>query len=302
MQGTVSKSTGSWYKVLLADGTEIDARLRGKIRTLDLKSTNPVVVGDNVLLDFVEEEYSIKAVCERDNYIVRKSHNLSKQFQIIAANVDHAFLIISPAKPHTPMGFIDRFLATAEAYHIPVSILLNKKDLDSKKANAHREVLMELYPSIGYNIYNVSFLDPADVAMINELVADKCVLLSGNSGVGKSTLINALVPESNQKVSAISTSYDKGRHTTTFAQMFIGESGCRIIDTPGIKDFGMIDMEANMVSHYFPEMRALLSECKFSNCLHTEEPQCRVLEALHKGEISAQRYISYLGILEELTK
>ena len=302
MKGIVSKSTGSWYKVLLADGSEIDARLRGKIRTLDLKSTNPVVVGDAVLLDFVEEEYNIREVCDRHNCIVRKSNKLSKQFQIIAANIDHAFLIISPAKPHTPQGFIDRFLASAEAYHIPISILLNKKDLDSKKANSHREMLLELYPSIGYEIHNVSFLDEDDITHIKELVAERCVVLAGNSGVGKSTLINALLPDSNQKVSAISKSYHKGRHTTTFAQMFVGENGCRIIDTPGIKDFGMTEMEPNMVSHYFPEMRGLLSKCKFSNCLHTEEPECKVLEALETGQIPVTRYVNYLSILEEVTK
>ena len=300
MRGIVSKSTGSWYKVILDNGTEIDARLRGKIRTLELKSTNPVVVGDEVLLDFVEEEYNIREICERHNCIVRKSNKLSKQYQIIAANIDHAFLIISPAKPHTPQGFIDRFLATAEAYHIPVSILLNKKDLDLKKANNHREMLMNLYPNVGYKIYNVSFLDEEDVAFVKELVEDKCVLLAGNSGVGKSTLINALVPESNQKVSAISKSYDKGRHTTTFAQMFVGENGCRVIDTPGIKDFGIVNIEPNQVCHFFPEMRDLLSQCKFSNCLHTEEPECRIREAVECGEISVTRYVNYLGILEEV--
>ncbi|PCJ66766.1 MAG: ribosome small subunit-dependent GTPase A [Bacteroidetes bacterium] len=301
MQGIVSKSTGSWYKILLPDGQEVDARLRGKIRTLDIKSTNPVVVGDEVLLDYVEKEYAIREILDRRNCIVRKSNKLSKQFQIIASNIDHAFLIASPAKPHTPPGFIDRFLVTAEAYQIPISILLNKKDLNGKKANSHREMLMELYPSIGYEIHNVSFLDPEDLDKVKELVADKCVLLSGNSGVGKSTLINALMPDSNQKVSAISKAYGKGRHTTTFAQMFVGENGCRVIDTPGIKDFGMVNIEPNQVSHYFPEMRKLLHDCKFSNCLHTEEPECKVLEALEQEKISVTRYINYLGILEEIS-
>lgn len=301
MKGIVTKSTGSWYRVLL-DGKEVEARLRGKIRTLEIKSTNPVVVGDEVTLEYDGEEYAISAISDRFNCIVRKSNKLSKQFQLIAANIDHAFLIASPAKPHTPQGFIDRFLATAEAYHIPVSIFLNKKDLDTRKANSHREMLMDLYPSIGYDIYNVSFLDEDDIVSIKELVAGKCVLLAGNSGVGKSTLINALLPGSNQKVSAISTSYGKGRHTTTFAQMFLGENKTRIIDTPGIKDFGMVYTEPNQVSHYFPEMKGLLSQCKFSNCLHAEEPECRIIEAVERGEIPVTRYVNYLGILAEVTK
>lgn len=300
MRGIVTKSTGSWYKVLI-DGKEYDARLRGKIRTLKLKSTNPVVVGDIVNLDNDGEQFLIKAIEERQNCIVRKSNKLSKQFQIIAANIDRAFLIASPAKPHTPQGFIDRFLATAEAYHIPVTLLLNKKDLDTKKASHHRYHLMELYPNVGYEIYNVSFLDTEDVEFISQLVGNQCVLLAGNSGVGKSTLINALLPNSNQKVSEISSSYHKGKHTTTFAQMFIGKQGCKIIDTPGIKDFGMVQTEPNQVSHYFPEMRSRLSKCKYSNCLHTEEPDCQIIKALETQEIAVTRYVNYLSILEEVT-
>ncbi len=300
MVGIVTKSTGSWYKVLV-NGEEVDARLRGKIRTLNLKSTNPVVVGDQVILDVNDDEYLIKSVIDRQNCIVRKSNKLSKQYQIIAANIDRAFLIVSPAKPHTPQGFIDRFLATAEAYHIPVTILLNKSDLDSKKAMLHREHLMELYPSIGYEILNVSFLDSDDISQIQKSIGSQCVLLAGNSGVGKSTLINAILPNSNQKVSAISSSYHKGRHTTTFAQMFLGDQGSKIIDTPGIKDFGMVQTEPNQVSHYFPEMRSRLSECKYSNCLHTEEPECQILKAVENQEIAVTRYVNYLSILEEVT-
>jgi ribosome biogenesis GTPase len=300
MRGIVTKSTGSWYKVLV-DGKEVDARLRGKIRTLNLKSTNPVVVGDTVILDNDGEEYLIKEIEERQNCIVRKSNKLSKQFQIIAANIDRAFLIVSPAKPHTPQGFIDRFLATAEAYHIPVTILLNKKDLDSKKALLHRNHLMELYPSVGYDIFNVSFLDAEDVSFIEQLIGNQCVLLAGNSGVGKSTLINAILPDCNQKVSEISSSYHKGRHTTTFAQMFLGEQGSKIIDTPGIKDFGMVQTKPNQVSHYFPEMRSRLAECKYSNCLHTEEPDCQILKDVENQEIAVTRYVNYLSILEEVT-
>lgn len=300
MVGIVTKSTGSWYKVLV-NGEEVDARLRGKIRTLNLKSTNPVVVGDQVILDVNDDEYLIKSVIDRQNCIVRKSNKLSKQYQIIAANIDRAFLIVSPAKPHTPQGFIDRFLAAAEAYHIPVTILLNKSDLDSKKAMIHREHLMELYPSIGYEIQNVSFLDSDDISQIQKSIGSQCVLLAGNSGVGKSTLINAILPDSNQKVSAISSSYHKGRHTTTFAQMFLGDQGSKIIDTPGIKDFGMVQTEPNQVSHYFPEMRSRLSECKYSNCLHTEEPDCQILKAVENQEIAVTRYVNYLSILEEVT-
>lgn len=300
MVGIVTKSTGSWYKVLV-NGEEVDARLRGKIRTLNLKSTNPVVVGDQVILDVNDDEYLIKSVIDRQNCIVRKSNKLSKQYQIIAANIDRAFLIVSPAKPHTPQGFIDRFLAAAEAYHIPVTILLNKSDLDSKKAMIHREHLMELYPSIGYEIQNVSFLDSDDISQIQKSIGSQCVLLAGNSGVGKSTLINAILPDCNQKVSAISSSYHKGRHTTTFAQMFLGDQGSKIIDTPGIKDFGMVQTEPNQVSHYFPEMRSRLSECKYSNCLHTEEPECQILKAVENQEIAVTRYVNYLSILEEVT-
>ncbi len=299
MKGIVSKSTGSWYKVLLDNGNEIDARLRGKIRTQGLKSTNPVVVGDEVELDFVEDEYAIKEVGPRDNYILRKSNKLSKQYQIIASNLDLALLVVSPANPHTPQGFIDRFLVTAEAYHIPVIILINKKDLDTKKANTHREMLLNLYSSVGYETLNVSILQDKDVQLVKKLVTNKTVLVTGNSGVGKSTLINSLVPESNQKVSEISKSYNKGKHTTTFAQMFIGDD-FRIIDTPGIKDFGIIDLEKNQISHFFPEMKAVLSECKFNNCIHKDEPKCKVQDALNQGTIDVNRYINYLGILEEL--
>ncbi|MEY2925454.1 MAG: putative ribosome biosis GTPase RsgA [Bacteroidota bacterium] len=299
MKGIVSKSTGSWYKVLY-EGVEVEARLRGIIRQQESKATNPVVVGDIVYLERDKEDFFIKDIADRDNYIVRKSNKLSKQYQVIAANVDLALLIVTPASPYTPQGFIDRFLITAEAYHIPVCILLNKSDLDSKKANAHRSYLLQTYAEIGYDIRSVSFLDEKDSAEIKELTTGKCVLLSGNSGVGKSTLINQLIPDSNQKTGSISKSYNKGKHTTTFAQMFVAENGSKIIDTPGIKDFGIVDLQANMVSHYFPEMKKLLSGCKFSNCLHTEEPQCKVLEVVHNGEINEARYVNYLGILEEI--
>lgn len=299
MRGVVTKSTGSWYKVLL-DGKEVEARLRGKLRTQDIRSTNPVVVGDEVLLMYDGESYTIEDIYERKNCIVRRSNKLSKQYQLIASNIDHAFLIASPASPYTPPGFIDRFLVTAEAYHIPVTILLNKSDINTKKANSHREELIALYSYIGYDIRSVSFLEEQDIVTIGSLVKEKRVLLSGNSGVGKSTLINALMPNAGQKVSAISKSYNKGRHTTTFAQMFLGENDTQIIDTPGIKDFGIVNTEANQVGHFFPEISNKLTGCKFSNCLHIEEPDCKVVEALNNGEIPVSRYLSYVGILDEI--
>ncbi len=299
MKGIVSKSTGSWYKVIYQN-QEVDARLRGIIRKQKLKSTNPVVVGDEVFLEEEEGEYFIKGIEERKNCIVRKSNKLSKQYQLIAANIDMALLIVSPASPYTPQGFIDRFLVTAEAYHIPVQILLNKSDLNTKKANAHRGFLQELYAKIGYPIHNVSFLESTDVEQIKELIGNKCVLLSGNSGVGKSTLINALIPGTAQKTGKISKSYHKGKHTTTFAQMFIASTGARIIDTPGIKDFGLVGMQPTEISHYFPEMKAVRDQCKFSNCIHVEEPECKVLEELSKGAIDESRYLSYLSILDEI--
>jgi len=300
MRGIVSKSTGSWYKIIF-EGKEVEARLRGILRTKELKSTNPVVVGDEVILECEDNEYFIKDIVARRNYIIRKSNKLSKQYQLIASNIDLAILIITPASPYTPQGFIDRFLITAEAYRIPVVILLNKVDLNTKKANSHREYLYALYKKVGYNIQKVSFLNDTDVVMIKTLIGNKCVLLSGNSGVGKSTLINNLVPESNQKIGTISKSYHKGKHTTTFAQMFIAANGARIIDTPGIKDFGIIDLEKTHISHYFPEMKKLLSGCKFSDCIHVEEPECNILKALANEEIEESRYLSYLSILDEIT-
>ena len=299
MIGIVSKSTGSWYKVIL-DSQEVDARLRGKIRNQESKSTNPVVVGDEVVLSKVGDEFFIEDINDRHNCIVRKSNKLSKQFQVIASNIDLALLIVSPTSPYTPQGFIDRFLVSAEAYHIPVTILINKSDIDKKKANLYRNYLLDLYTQVGYSIYSLSFLKSKDIEHVEKLIANKSVLLSGNSGVGKSTLINQLDKDINQKIGSISTSYNKGMHTTTFAQMFrIGEN-TRIIDTPGIKDFGIVQLEKNMISHYFPEMKRVLDGCKFNNCLHIEEPGCKVIEGLQNETIHESRYLNYLGILDSM--
>lgn len=299
MKGLVSKSTGSWYKVFV-DDQEIDARLRGKIRTQELKSTNPVTVGDIVELDKDGDDYVIKNIDDRKNCIVRKSNKLSKQYQLIAANIDLAFLIITPGEPYTPKGFIDRYLVTAEAYDIEVQILINKKDRSTSKFDAYREELLEQYSSIGYSCYSVSFMDDEDIDMIRGLMKDKICLLSGNSGVGKSTLINKILPHIDQKTGDISGSYHKGKHTTTFAQMFKWDENSFIIDTPGIKDFGLVSLDKYMLSHYFPEMKALLDDCKFNNCLHKEEPKCAILNALEEGNFPVDRYISYLNMLDEI--
>ena len=299
MKGIIRKSTGSWYKVFV-DGDEVEARLRGKLRTLDLKSTNPVTVGDEVILEKEGEEYLIADIEDRHNCIVRKSNKLSKQYQVIAANIDLAILIVSPGKPYTPAGFIDRFLATAEAYHIDVLILINKEDLDSNKINAYRDELVKIYTDIGYECRTVSLLKKEDVESIRERIQGKKVLIAGNSGVGKSTLVNGLDSNIGQKIGEISSSYKKGKHTTTFAQMFALGAETFIIDTPGIKDFGLVAFEKAQLSHYFPEMMERLKHCKFNDCLHLEEPECAVVAALEAGEIPPSRYISYLNMLEEL--
>jgi ribosome biogenesis GTPase len=299
MKGIVSKSTGSWYKVIIGNGEEINARLRGKLRTLDLKSTNPVTVGDHVILDKDGDEFLISEIEDRHNCIVRKSNKLSKQYQVIAANIDLAILIISPGRPYTPQGFIDRFLATAEAYHIEVCILINKFDLDTKKINRYRDELCSTYQSIGYDCRLVCLLNGESIEEVAEVIRGKTVLVAGNSGVGKSTLVNGLNSEIAQKIGEISASYEKGKHTTTFAQMFPLENNTFIIDTPGIRDFGLVSFEKHIICHYFPEMRKRLKQCKFNNCLHVEEPGCAIIEALEQGEIPASRYISYLGMLEE---
>lgn len=299
MKGVVSKSTGSWYKVYI-NGAEVDARLRGKIRTQNLKSTNPVTVGDVVFLDYQNEEYLIKGVEERKNCIVRKSNKLSKQYQLIASNIDQAILVVTPGYPYTPMGFIDRYLITASAYQIPVCILINKKDLNEGKLPAYRRELLSVYQGLGYDCRPMSFFDQEDIEQVKALVKGKTTLISGNSGVGKSTLANALDPSIGQKIGDISTSYDKGQHTTTFAQMFVLGPQSFIIDTPGLKDFGLVHIDKQQLSHYFPEMKAVLNQCKFNNCLHLEEPECAVIDALEKGQIFESRYLNYLNMMDEL--
>lgn len=300
MKGIVIKSTGLWYTVLTDDGKRIECRMKGRFRTKGIKSTNPIAVGDRVEVEpeANEEKGVITIIEERKNYIVRRSINLSKQTHIIAANIDQAFLIATLINPKTSLGFMDRFLATAESFRIPVIIVFNKLDIYNDKEKEELKNLMKMYSNIGYICYAISTFNNTDVAFLKSLMKDKVNLLSGHSGVGKSTFINALEPGLNLKVSKISDTHNKGTHTTTFAEMFELSTGGFIIDTPGIKELGITEMQKEELSHYFPEMRALLNECRFDNCLHLNEPNCAVIKAVENGEIAESRYRSYLSIMQ----
>lgn len=298
MKGLVTKSTGSWYDVLAADGSTYSCRIKGKFRTKDIKTTNPVAVGDWVAFEPEPDQETavITHLYDRENYMIRKSVNLSKQAQIIAANLDQAFLVVTLASPFTSMGFIDRFLVTAEAYSIPAGLIFNKLDLFS---DAGLEVLAEyesIYTALGYPCYRTSALQGTHVESIKNVLKDKTTLISGHSGVGKSTLINALHPAAALRTADISEWSDKGRHTTTFAEMIMLPFGGRLIDTPGIRELGVIDIEQQELGHFFPEMRALMNDCRFNDCRHINEPGCAVLMALEAGEIAPSRYESYLSI------
>lgn len=313
MFGLILKSTGSHYKVLLSDkenpalaeiqnkGLIVDAVLRGKLRLENIKSTNPVVVGDWVKLIHTENGWAIDDILPRRNYIIRKATNQSKLTHIIAANIDLACIVASIAVPATSTGFIDRFLVTAEAYRIPAAILFHKTDLieDDENALQYQNELMDIYRKIGYNVLATSIHYPESLEAFKQLLHNKITLISGHSGVGKSSLINAIQPHLHLKVGNVSYKHLKGKHTTTYAELLSLDFGGYIIDTPGIKEFGIVNMDKYEVSHYFPEMRQFLGQCKFNNCLHINEPECKVLEALENGEISYSRYNSYLSILED---
>lgn len=304
MKGVVMKSTGSWYTVLSENGT-IECRIKGVFRIKGIKSTNPIAVGDNV--DFEMEADGrgvIHSIDDRKNYIIRKSINLSKQSHILAANVDQAFLIVTLAFPRTSAGFIDRFLLTAEAYHIPTKIIFNKVDLFLNDEKRMKELndFIAVYENIGYQCCKVSATENMDIEVLRALTKGKTTLFSGHSGVGKSTLVNAMDSNLDLKVGEISDAHDKGKHTTTFAEMHPLNYGGFIIDTPGIKELGLVDMEKEEISGYFPEMHAIKNDCKFNNCIHINEPKCAVIAAVEKGEIALSRYNSYVGIMngEEL--
>ncbi len=301
MRGTVYKSTGSWYTVKTDGGEFYDCRIKGKFRIKGIKSTNPVAVGDRVkfeIEDLGDETVGvISEIEDRKNYIVRKSVNLSKQTHIIAANLDQVFLLITLNNPKTYTIFIDRFLATAEAYDIPAILLFNKLDSYNDEEFAEVKYLAELYRSIGYTCIGISAITGKNVDQVKELMVDKTSMFSGNSGVGKSTLINTIEPNLNIKTKEISEQHLHGQHTTTFAEMFDLEFGARIIDTPGIKGFGIVDMEKDEIGDYFPELFKLKTNCKFNNCLHLDEPKCAVKDALENDELAFSRYRSYVQMV-----
>jgi ribosome biogenesis GTPase / thiamine phosphate phosphatase len=302
MTGIVYKSTGSWYTVKTEDGNFFECRIKGKFRIKGIKSTNPIAVGD--VVDFDIDETSdvvtglIHHIHDRKNYIIRKSVNLSKQTHIIASNIDLVFLIVTIDNPITTTSFIDRFLVTAEAYEIPAVLLFNKVDTYTEASSDEQMYLEYIYRSIGYPCLKVSALEKIGLEQLKEMMLGKVSMFSGHSGVGKSTLINAIEPGLNLKTKSISDQHQQGQHTTTFAEMFDLSFDARIIDTPGIRGFGVVDMEPAEIGDYFPEFFALKDQCKFNNCLHKEEPHCAIKQALEKDEIAWSRYKSYLQILE----
>jgi ribosome biogenesis GTPase len=302
MTGTVYKSTGSWYSVKTPNGDFYECRIKGKFRIQGIKSTNPLAVGDRVDFDLETSNNTktgvITTIHPRQNYIVRKSVNLSKQTHIIASNIDQVFLLITIDSPPTFTSFIDRFLATTEAYGVTAVLLFNKIDVNDESSQKIVEDLTTLYEGIGYQCLSISAVTGTNLEAVKTLMIGKSSMFAGHSGVGKSTLVNAIEPGLNIKTKEISEQHKQGQHTTTFAEMFDLSFEAQIIDTPGIKGFGVVDMEASEIDNYFPELFALKQGCKFNNCLHLHEPQCAVKSALENNQIAASRYKSYIQILE----
>ena len=296
MHGLVIKNTGSWYTVLTDDGQLLQCKVKGNFRLKGIRSTNPVAVGDRVTVD---GEGWITDIDDRRNYIIRKSINLSKQSHIIAANVDQALLVVTVNYPQTSTTFIDRFLASAEAYRVPVILVFNKADLLTADEAHYQQLLINLYQTIGYECRVISAETGEGVDELKTLLPGKITLLSGNSGVGKSTLINRLVPGVNLRTAEISDAHNTGQHTTTFSEMIRLEGGGWVVDTPGIKGFGTFDMEPEELTSYFKEIFRFSQDCRFSNCTHTHEPGCAVLKALEDHYISQSRYQSYLSMLND---
>lgn len=300
MKGFVIKNTGSWYSVKTDDGKVVECKIKGNFRLKGIRSTNPVAVGDHVEIALNQEGTAfITHIDERRNYIIRKSQNLSKQSHIIAANVDQAFLIVTVNYPQTSTTFIDRFLASAEAYSVPVVLVFNKRDILSDDERHYQQSMVHLYETIGYECREISAATGEGVEELHKLLKGKITLLSGNSGVGKSTLINQILPEANLRTAEISDAHNTGMHTTTFSEMLELPEGGYIIDTPGIKGFGTFNMEPEELTSYFPEIFHFSKGCKFSNCTHTHEPGCAVLKAIDDHFIAQSRYQSYLNMLED---
>lgn len=301
-KGKVLKSTGKWYTVLMEDQTVVPCRIRGKIRLSGLRTTNPVAVGDEVILmeDLDDEGHGmILDIEKRTNYIVRKSTNLSKQMQILAANVDRVYLMVTLHSPDTHPAFIDRFLVSAESFRIPCTLLFNKIDQYNEDDLALIDYYISVYERIGYPCHKISTLEPEKISFLQKEIEGKQVMIGGHSGVGKSSLVNALDASIQARIGEISKAHFSGQHTTTFAEMFPLASGGFIIDTPGIRAFGITELEKDHLSHYFPEMRQIMSECKFNNCRHLNEPHCAVKKAVEVGQISDERYANYWQMMNE---
>lgn len=300
MQGLVIKNTGSWYTVKTVEGSVVECKIKGNFRLKGIRSTNPVAVGDHVEIEINSQNTAfITAIGDRKNYIIRKSQNLSKQSHIIAANVDQAFLVVTVERPQTSTTFIDRFLATAEAYSVPVVLVFNKTDLLDDSLMRYQRMMTDLYETVGYKCVAVSAETGEGMDELMEMLRDRITLLSGHSGVGKSTIINRLLPGVNLRTAEISDAHNTGMHTTTFSEMLPLPGGGYIIDTPGIKGFGTFDMEPEELTSYFKEIFRFSKDCRFSNCTHTHEPGCAVLKAVEDHYIAASRYQSYLSMLED---
>lgn len=301
MTGVVVKSTGSWYQVKTENGNYVQCRIKGKFRLGGIKHTNPIAVGDVVEyeIEMNNEQNTgvINKIHDRKNYIIRKSSNLSKQTHIIASNIDQALLVASLVQPQTSLGFIDRFIMTAEAYHIPTILIFNKSDLYEGPLVEILQETMYIYQNIGYQCFETSVFNGKNTDKLKALLQNKTTLVSGHSGVGKSSLLNSISPGLNLRTGDISNFSQKGTHTTTFAEMFELSFGGNIIDTPGIKEFGIVDFNENEISHYYKEMRPFITQCRFNNCKHLNEPGCAVKEAVENGEIAPERFESYINIL-----